>query len=411
MNFDPDLGILNLDAAELSALIKGLNYAMNDLAPQELKINADQENLQVLPEFEALGAEVKNPFARALKMLAAPDQAGMLCYSTGDRNISRLKLAWVHEEQNIAVLGRTGLGYYLSLQSRDQLLANLKQALAINQPLNDAIINVSLSATASLLVLALADCYRADWYKSALANSLPLGSYTLSEINDYLKSITEDFRWSLPFFAQTLPVNLSEALPLEEVEAGLIMLAELDLLKMDGDKENGEIPLYILGEELKIISDGLLNNVGKAALSILNLTEEGSLAAEAIFFARDPWHLWLAQISGKNGIIANVNQETFDNIIHILTLLPDKPLKADLQATPVKVSGTDPNMAAPPTAPPPPLPKQEEWFIGDSGEVNGPYSREELKEMIATGSLKPGSLVWTKGMSDWMEANKIDGLL
>jgi hypothetical protein len=411
MNYDSEFNTLNLTAEELSALTKELNNPLNDLAAKELLVKPEETGTSVLQEFEALEPEIKTAIARALKMLAAPDQAGMLTYSIGDKSISRLKLAWVHDEQGIAVLGRTGLEYTLALQDHDKLLANLGQVLAIYQPLNEAIFNASLSATASLLILAIADCYRTDWYKSALTDSLPLGSYTLKEIDDRLKNSSADFRWHLPFFTQTLPVSLSEILPLEEVEAGLTELAELDLLKIDGDNETGETPLYILGGELELISDSLLNSIGKAALTISNINENGNLAAEAVFFARDDRHLWLTQISGNKGAVANIDQETFENIIHILTLLPGKPVQADLQADFNKATTTESGKVAPPKVAPPGLPKQEEWFIGVSGEVYGPHSREQLKEMIATGSLKPGSLVWTKGMSDWMELSKVNGLL
>jgi hypothetical protein len=411
MNYDQEFKTLNLSAEELSALTKELNNPLNDLAVQELLINPEEAGARVLQEFEAFEPEIKTAAATALKILSAPDQSGMLTYSIGDKSVSRLKLAWVHGEQDIAVLGRTGLEYSLALQDRDKLLANIGQVLAIYQPLNEALFNVSLSATAALLILAIADCYRADWYKSALAENLPLGSYTIGEIDERLKNSTADFRWHLPFFTQILPVNLSEALPLEEVEAGLAELVALELLKIDGDKETGETPLYTIGGELEFISDGLLNSIGKVALTISNINENGKLAAEAVFFARDDRHLWLTQISGNKGAVANIDQETFENIIHILTLLPEKPVQADLQAASFKTSEADSIQTAPPQVAPPHLPKPEDWFIGVSGEVYGPHSREQLKEMIATGSLKPNSLVWTKGMSDWMELSKVDGLL
>lgn len=43
----------------------------------------------------------------------------------------------------------------------------------------------------------------------------------------------------------------------------------------------------------------------------------------------------------------------------------------------------------------------EQWFYFHENKQEGPLSKEQLKLLIAKGSLLPNSYVWTKGFSDW----------
>jgi len=392
MYYDQDYNTINLSAEELSVLRRQIDCHLNDLAVPELMLELEQPENNVVDGYAELDRDIKQSAEEAIKKLAAPDQVGMLSFSIGDRSISRLKLAWAKEDEDIAVLGRTGSEFTLALHSREQIFANVEQVLAIHQPLSSMAFNVTLSASAALLVVALADCYRADWFHSALFNRLPLGSYTFGEIEDHLKKVTDDFRWAMPFFAETIPVSLSDVLPQDEIEAGLAELAEMELISMDGDTGSDEMMLYKIGDELELISDGILNNAGKVSLTISSIDETGKLASEAVFWVRDANYLWMVHISGKEGAVANIDQETFEDVIRIL-LLPHAGTiqNKELQAL---VDGKTTGMR-----------------VQAAGEDVWPYSWEQLKSMAAVGSLKAGSLVWRKGMPDWVEANKIEGLI
>lgn len=45
-----------------------------------------------------------------------------------------------------------------------------------------------------------------------------------------------------------------------------------------------------------------------------------------------------------------------------------------------------------------------EWFFAHNGAQQGPVSLDSLRQLAATGQLKPGDLVWTAGMAAWEPA-------
>jgi hypothetical protein len=67
--------------------------------------------------------------------------------------------------------------------------------------------------------------------------------------------------------------------------------------------------------------------------------------------------------------------------------------------------------AQPPRAPvtPPPLPAAE-WFIGVSGQQQGPYDLAGLAAQVAAGTLSRDTLVWKNGMAAWTAAGQVPEL-
>ena len=51
-----------------------------------------------------------------------------------------------------------------------------------------------------------------------------------------------------------------------------------------------------------------------------------------------------------------------------------------------------------------------EWYFSIDGQQFGPVSSKQLREMAATGRLKPSDLVWRPGLKTWVSAAKIKGL-
>lgn len=64
--------------------------------------------------------------------------------------------------------------------------------------------------------------------------------------------------------------------------------------------------------------------------------------------------------------------------------------------------------AAPPAAPqePPPLPRQDQWYLGVGGERRGPFDGPGL----AAAGLTPDALVWKAGMGQWTAAKDVPEL-
>jgi hypothetical protein len=42
-----------------------------------------------------------------------------------------------------------------------------------------------------------------------------------------------------------------------------------------------------------------------------------------------------------------------------------------------------------------------QWTISDNGQQLGPYSLDQVKQMIREGRMPSGALVWTPGMAEW----------
>ncbi|MBW2039469.1 MAG: DUF4339 domain-containing protein [Deltaproteobacteria bacterium] len=51
-----------------------------------------------------------------------------------------------------------------------------------------------------------------------------------------------------------------------------------------------------------------------------------------------------------------------------------------------------------------------EWFYIRAGQSVGPVSPSELKQMAASGQLKPSDLVWKEGLPNWRKAASVKGL-
>lgn len=73
-------------------------------------------------------------------------------------------------------------------------------------------------------------------------------------------------------------------------------------------------------------------------------------------------------------------------------------------------SAQDQPPPAPPAANdgPPALPEapKVEFFVAQNGKPAGPFAIDKVKEMIAAGQIDRATLVWRKGMQNWLPAEK-----
>jgi hypothetical protein len=51
------------------------------------------------------------------------------------------------------------------------------------------------------------------------------------------------------------------------------------------------------------------------------------------------------------------------------------------------------------------------WFYADQGQQQGPVADAQFRDFIARGMIRPDTLVWTAGMTDWQRAGDIPGLV
>src|SRR5262249_12159558 len=68
-----------------------------------------------------------------------------------------------------------------------------------------------------------------------------------------------------------------------------------------------------------------------------------------------------------------------------------------------------PNPGAPPISQETPMSKQ--WFFAANGQQQGPCAEAQFRDLIASGSVRADTLVWTEGMAGWQRAGEIPGLM
>jgi hypothetical protein len=59
---------------------------------------------------------------------------------------------------------------------------------------------------------------------------------------------------------------------------------------------------------------------------------------------------------------------------------------------------------------PPPLPAQDQWYLGAGGERHGPYDIAGLAAQAGSGALTGATLVWKAGMAQWTPAQQVPEL-
>lgn len=51
------------------------------------------------------------------------------------------------------------------------------------------------------------------------------------------------------------------------------------------------------------------------------------------------------------------------------------------------------------------------WYYTSDGQQKEPVTKDELRQLAERGMLKPTDLVWTEGMSKWLKAGKVEGVM
>lgn len=51
------------------------------------------------------------------------------------------------------------------------------------------------------------------------------------------------------------------------------------------------------------------------------------------------------------------------------------------------------------------------WFYASDGQQQGPYPEAQLRDLIARGTVRADTLVWTDGMAGWQQAGQIPGMV
>ena len=65
-------------------------------------------------------------------------------------------------------------------------------------------------------------------------------------------------------------------------------------------------------------------------------------------------------------------------------------------------------VAAQPAAGPPPLPKQSQWYAALDNQQAGPFTPDQIRQLIGEGRIARETLVWKQGLADWIQAGQAD---
>jgi hypothetical protein len=49
----------------------------------------------------------------------------------------------------------------------------------------------------------------------------------------------------------------------------------------------------------------------------------------------------------------------------------------------------------------------DNWYVGRNGQRSGPFTTPQVRQMAASGELKPSEMVWKEGMANWVAASTI----
>ncbi len=63
--------------------------------------------------------------------------------------------------------------------------------------------------------------------------------------------------------------------------------------------------------------------------------------------------------------------------------------------------------AAGPGVPPPPMPQ---YYVAKGGQQMGPFTYEQLQQLVSAGQLTPQTYVWKQGLANWLPASQVPEL-
>ncbi|MDO8567899.1 MAG: zinc-ribbon domain-containing protein [Dehalococcoidales bacterium] len=345
MKLDTKFDALMLTMGELSVLARQPGSAENVLSLVP-KIEADGKE-SILAAFGRLDKDKRDDYSKAIAMLAAPSQVARLHYSVADETVTRIYLAWRPENKDsVAALALTDGKLAVSLQPADRIERMLSGALALTVGLQSANLTKSLSANATIVLIAVMDYFRYGRYRSLLTHTDPPGSFSQSEVMERIEDASsEDFRWPLLMLDKVFPVPIAGRFQAEDVTAALEELCRLDLLtKNEAEGGKPELTLYSLTPAANTVCDSLLHDVSKAALGISSAGADGIVGHEAMLLVRSSNYLWLLGIGGTEGVVASIDGKQFSEMLKQALTPPEK-------MPPVITNASRATQAAPGVAP------------------------------------------------------------
>ncbi len=379
-----------LSSSDISVFADAFGARANSLSLIPSTATPADRQAIALSEFRLLDPEAQRRLMIALGVLRSPAKVGDLHHTIADESVSRAVLAWSASLPDfiVAVAGTTD-PRRISLWSADSMSASVRKILAAESPLTDDEIGLKVSTQAAVVFVAAVDQLRAARLYSELNHSAPELLFSSAEIVARLKdSVSEDFRWPLTFVEKLLPRGLLGSLTASEIDAAMSELVTAGLIE---NVAAGRFEMSSLG---RIVCDGIVHDVSKVALGVTAVADDGQLGRDVVLLIRSSFNLFMIAMAGQQGIIAAVNNDELDAVLH-LSLQPARP------ATIVATAKDEPTVMPVPKAAAKPAPL---WHFAEAGQTMGPVDEGVLRARLARGELPGDTLVWNPALSGWITA-------
>lgn len=306
-----------INLSDLAVLADALGARSNTLSmvPPAQPVAGQRE--RALSEFRRLDPQVQKRLSLALGVLTAPAKAGDLHHAIADETVSRAVLAWSanHPDTIVTVTG-TQDPRRIGLWTQGALTASVRKILAAEKGLHDDLIGCRVTTPAALVFLAALDQLRAARLHSMLSHAAPMTLFSPEELEDRLRdAASEDFRWPLTFVEKIIPGGLVTSLTPAEVAAALDELAGTGVIEAVSTNR------YEMSGAGQVMADGILHDVSKLALGVTAPGPDGQLGRDVVLLIRGGFHLFLFALAGQEAVMAAVNIEELDEVLHRMLYL------------------------------------------------------------------------------------------
>jgi hypothetical protein len=316
MKYLPETETLQLSPAELNSLRARLKVVPNVLSPfSQFELDGKTEDIR---EFEELPAEKQTAFLQAIRTFSAPECSILWHETVSDQSITRSAATWTSNEPEMwTFISWNSNGIWLRRLTASGLNLGVSRFLGVYPGLETGGFCLNLSNDAALTTLVALDyCLQAQLL-AMLQHANPAGSFTPGELQArFEEAPLEDFRWPLLFLEKLIPVDLSPLAKQERLLNSLGELTKVGLLTCVEDEDSQPMNnLYMFSEAGEALRQGFLHETSKVGLRVSALSESGEVAHEIFLFLRDPFSLWMFDLTGREAAISDLSEAEWQPLI------------------------------------------------------------------------------------------------
>ena len=318
MDFQADTKTLKLSVAEINALRLRLKLTPNDLSMIPRLVSEDGDAIVDMQAFSNLATDQQSIFLDLIRTLCNPESSILWNETVSDLTFSRNAAAWVSAiPDRWAVITIAGDDIWLRSRSTSEICQSFIQFLAVHPGLARHNFHLAGSTSAAITSLAALDQSMLLNLHSKLTHTKPASTFSAKELLKRIEeSDKEDFRWPLLFLEELIPVNLKTLLQPSQLNTSLAELTQAGLLvSIPDDDKKPNNDLFMFTQAGEILEQGFLHETAKVGIRVSSLSENGEIIHEVLLLLRDPFSLWLMDLTGSEGAILDLGEMECKQII------------------------------------------------------------------------------------------------